>query len=155
MIELDEKGAKNFQMNDKCAAGTGRYLDKLADDILGIKVEELGDFSLKSDRLISLSTQCTVFAETEIISYLSRNESIENIAAGMHYSLAKRVIQMAKTANIKIKKEIVFSGGVARNIGMVKAIKDLLGEELIVPEEPQLTAALGAALMARERFRNS
>jgi len=155
VIELDEKGARNFQMNDKCAAGTGRYLDKLADDILGVKVEQLGKVSLKSDKLISLSTQCTVFAETEIISHLSRKESIENIAAGMHYSLAKRVIQMAGTANIKLKKDIVFSGGVARNIGMVKAIKDLLGEELIVPEEPQLTAARGAALMARERVGNS
>lgn len=72
----------------------------------------------------------------------------------MHYSLAKRVIQMGKTANITFKKDIVFSGGVARNIGMVKAIEDLLGEEVIVPEEPQLTAALGVALMAKERFRN-
>ncbi len=153
VIEIDEKGVRKFQMNDKCAAGTGRYLDKLADDILGIKVEQLGEFSLKSKKPIFLSTQCTVFAETEIISYLSSNESIENIASGMHYSLAKRVIQMGKAANIRFKKDIVFSGGVAKNIGMVKAIEDLLEEKVIVPKEPQLTAAFGVALMARERFR--
>jgi len=154
VIELDEKGVRRFQMNDKCAAGTGRYLDKLADDILGIKVEQLGEFSLKSKKSIFLSTQCTVFAETEIISYLSRNELVENIAAGMHYSLAKRVIQMGKAANIRFSKDIVFSGGVAKNVGMVKAIEDLLGEKVIIPQEPQLTAALGVALMAKEKFRS-
>ena len=154
VIELDEKGVRRFQMNDKCAAGTGRYLDKLADDILGIKVEQLGEFSLKSKKSIFLSTQCTVFAETEIISYLSRNELVENIAAGMHYSLAKRVIQMGKAANIRFSKDVVFSGGVAKNVGMVKAIEDLLGEKVIIPQEPQLTAALGVALMAKEKFRS-
>ncbi|MGB9498812.1 MAG: acyl-CoA dehydratase activase [Dissulfuribacterales bacterium] len=154
VIALDEKGIKKFQMNDKCAAGTGRYLDKLADGILKVDVGQLGDLSLKSDKMILLSTQCTIFAETEIISHLSHHESIENIAAGMHYSLAKRVVQMAKTANIRFTKDIVFSGGVARNAGMVKAIEDLLGEKVIVFKEPQLTAAFGVALMAKERFKN-
>lgn len=154
VIELDETGVKKFQMNDKCAAGTGRYLDKLANGILGINVEQLGDLSLKSGNPVSLTTQCTVFAESEIITYLSHSEPIENIVAGMHYSLAKRVIQMGRLASIGFKKDIVFSGGVARNTGMIKAIEDLLGEEVIVPKDPQLTAALGVALIARERFRN-
>lgn len=154
VIELDEKGVRKFQMNDKCAAGTGRYLDKLAKGILEIEVEQLGELSLKSSSPISISSQCTVFAESEIITYLSRSEPVENIASGMHYSLARRVIQMGKAANIRFEKDIVFSGGVARNTGMVKAIEDLLGEQVIVPEEPQLTAALGVALMAMERCRN-
>lgn len=153
VIELDEKGVKKFQMNDKCAAGTGRYLDKLAKDILQIEVEQLGELSLKSQSAVSLSTQCTVFAESEIISYLSRSEPIENIAAGLHYSLARRVIQIGKTASIRFDKEIILSGGVARNVGIVKAVTELLKKEVIVPENPQLTAALGAALMARERFK--
>jgi predicted CoA-substrate-specific enzyme activase len=153
IIELDDKGVKRFQMNDKCAAGTGRYLDKLAKGILEIEIEQLGDLSLRSSNPIHISSQCTVFAESEIISYLSRSEPIQNIAAGMHYSLARRVIQMGKAANIKFKKDVVFSGGVARNTGMVKAIENLLGEQVIIPEEPQLTAALGVALMAREGFR--
>jgi len=139
-------------MNDKCAAGTGRYLDKLAKGILEIEVEELGELSLKSNSPISMSSQCTIFAESEIINYLSHSEPIENIAAGMHYSLVRRVIQMGKTASIRFKKDIVFSGGVARNTGMVKALEDLLGEQVIVPEDPQSTAALGVALMARERY---
>lgn len=150
IIELDERGVRKFQMNDKCAAGTGRYLDKLAKDILGIDAEELGELSLKSINPTPISSQCTVFAESEIISHLSRKEPIENIAAGMHYSLVKRVVQMGKGVSIKFNKDIVFSGGVARNTGMVKALEDLLGERVIVPEDPQLTAALGAALMARE-----
>ncbi len=153
VIELDDKGVRKFQMNDKCAAGTGRYLDKLAKDILQIEVEQLGELALKSQSPVSLSTQCTVFAESEIISYLSRSEPIENIAAGMHYSLARRVIQIGKTASIRFDKEIILSGGVARNVGIVKAVTDLLKKEVIVPEDPQLTAALGAALMARERFK--
>jgi len=153
VIGLDEKGIKKFQMNDKCAAGTGRYLDKLANDILGIKVEQLGEYSLKSRKPLSISSQCTVFAETEIISFLSNRELIEDIIAGMHNSLAKRVIQMGRAANIKFETDIVFSGGVAKNVGIVKAIEMLLGEEVIVPQEPQLTAALGAALMAKDRFK--
>jgi len=151
IIELDENGVKKFQMNDKCAAGTGRYLDKLAKGILGIEVKQLGELSLKSNSPISISSQCTIFAESEIINYLSYREPIENIAAGMHYSLVRRVIQMGKAANIGFKKDIVFSGGVAKNTGMVKALEDLLGEQIIVPEDPQSTAALGVALMARER----
>jgi len=152
IIELDENGIKKFQMNDKCAAGTGRYLDKLAKGILEIEVEELGELSLKSNSPISMSSQCTIFAESEIINYLSHSEPIENIAAGMHYSLVRRVIQMGKAASIRFKEDIVFSGGVARNTGMVKALEDLLGEQVIVPEDPQSTAALGVALMARERY---
>jgi len=152
VIELDERGVvKKFQMNDKCAAGTGRYLDKLAEDIFQVGVEQLGEISLKSENPLVISAQCTVFAESEIISYLSQGKANEDIIAGMHNSLSKRVIDMGKSAFIIFKKDIVFSGGVAKNIGMIKALERLLGQKVIVPEEPQLTAALGAALMAKEK----
>jgi len=152
IIELDEKGVvKKFQMNDKCAAGTGRYLDKLAADIFQVGVEQLGQISLKSENPLVISAQCTVFAESEIISYLSQSKANEDIIAGMHNSLAKRVIDMGKSAFIKFKKDIVFSGGVAKNIGVINALECLLRQKVIVLEEPQLTAALGAALMAKEK----
>jgi len=152
VIELDERGlVKKFQMNDKCAAGTGRYLDKLAEDILQVGIEQLGEKSLKSDNPLVISAQCTVFAESEIISYLSQGKATEDIIAGMHNSLAKRVIDMGKSGFIKFKKDTVFSGGVAMNIGMVTALEHLLNQKVIIPKEPQLTAALGAALMAKKK----
>jgi predicted CoA-substrate-specific enzyme activase len=153
IIELDEKGnCKKFQMNDKCAAGTGRYLDKLATEILHVGVEQLGEISLKSKNPLALSAQCTVFAESEIISYLSHGEKIEDITAGMHRSLVRRVLDIGKSAFIKFEKDIVFTGGVAKNIGVVAALEQSLGQKIIVPTEPQLTAALGAALIAKRNF---
>jgi predicted CoA-substrate-specific enzyme activase len=151
IIELDERGVKKFQMNDKCSAGTGRYLDALAKNILGMELEQLGELSLKSKDPIKLSAQCTIFAESEIISFLSHSEPVENVIAGMHLSLARRVIQMGVTANIPFNKDIVFSGGVAKNRGMVETINNLLKQGIITPKEPQITGALGAALIAMER----
>ena len=151
IIELDERGVKKFQMNDKCSAGTGRYLDALAKNILGMELEQLGELSLKSKNPIKLSSQCTIFAESEIISFLSHSEPVENVIAGMHRSLARRVIQMGVTANIPFNKDIVLSGGVAKNRGMVETINNLLKQEIITPNEPQITGALGAALIAMER----
>lgn len=109
---------------------------------LEIDIEELGNLFLKSKNRISISTQCTVLAQSEIIACLSRSEPIENIAADMHYSLAKRVIQTGEAAGIRFKKDIVFSGGVARNTGMVRATKDLSGEEVTIPDAPQSMASL-------------
>ena len=151
IIELDEIGVKKFQMNDKCSAGTGRYLDALAKNILEMELEQLGELSLKSKDPIKITSQCTIFAESEIISYLSHSEPVENVIAGMHLSLARRVIQMGVTANIPFIQDIVLSGGVAKNKGMVVTIKNLLKQEVITPDEPQITGALGAALSAIER----
>lgn len=160
VISLDESGAVvKFQMNDKCAAGTGRYLDKLAEDVFQIAVEKLGEISLKSTKPVEISSQCTVFAESEIITYLSHKEPMENIIAGMHKSLVSRVIQMGKSAGIRYLEDIVFSGGVAKNIGVKKAFEDSLGKKVYVldllgKDTPQLTAALGAAQTAKEKFEN-
>jgi len=158
VISLDDNGAVvKFQMNDKCAAGTGRYLDKLAEDVFQIDVEMLGELSLKSEKPVEISSQCTVFAESEIITYLSHKEPKENIIAGMHRSLCSRVLQMGKSAGIRYREDIVFSGGVAKNVGVKKAFEILLGKEVLILDQldddtPQLTAALGAAQTAKEEF---
>lgn len=151
IIELDERGVKKFQMNDKCSAGTGRYLDALAKNILDMEIDQLGELSLKSKKPIKLSSQCTIFAESEIISFLSHSEPVENVIAGMHLSLARRVIQMGVTANIPFIKDIVLSGGVAKNKGIVETIKNIVKQEIVLLDEPQITGAMGAALIAMER----
>jgi predicted CoA-substrate-specific enzyme activase len=137
-------------MNDKCAAGTGRFLEVLTDRILNITVDELGPLSLKSKNPFVLSSICTVFAESEIISLLSEHKAKEDIAYGINKAIAKRVIGMGVGGQISYEEPIVFSGGVARNIGVVKAIEQELGKKVITLKEPQITAALGAAVFAKE-----
>jgi predicted CoA-substrate-specific enzyme activase len=152
IIELDEKGnISKFEMNDKCAAGTGRFLEVLSDRILNITLDELGPLSLKSKNPCILSSVCTIFAESEVVSYLSAGKTKEDIAAGLHRAIATRVISMGTTALINYKEPIVFSGGVARNVGVIKAIEEVLGKKVTTPKEPQITGALGAAVLAKER----
>lgn len=158
VISLDDNGlVKKFQMNDKCAAGTGRYLDKLAEDIFQISVKDLGEISSRSEKPVEISAQCTVFAESEIITYLSQKVPREDIIAGMHNALVARVIQMGVSAGIEYRDDVLFTGGVAKNIGVVKAMEEQLGKKVIVPKDlgedtPQLTAALGAAETGRVKF---
>jgi len=152
VIAVDDKGqVARFEMNDKCAAGTGRFLEVLTERILNIPLEELGPISLKARNPCTLSSVCTVFAETEIVSLLSEDKSKEDIAHGMHRAIAKRVINMGRGAQIKFREPIVFSGGVAKNVGVVQAIEEELGMKVLIPDEPQITAALGAAILAKER----
>jgi len=139
----------DFVMNDKCAAGTGRFLEVTA-ATLGIRLEDMGDISLKSTKKIQLSNLCTIFAQQEVVALLSRAEKVEDIIAGLHYALASRVAVLAR--RLKIEPDVVLTGGVAKNIGMVKAMKEILGCELLVPEEPLLTGALGAAILAKENY---
>ena len=152
VMELDKDGGViRFEMNDKCAAGTGRFLEVLTERILNLPLDELGPLALRSKQHCTLSSVCTVFAESEIISLLSEHKTKEDIAYGISKAIAKRVIGMGSGGQISYKEPIVFSGGVARNIGVVKAIEEELGKEVITPEEPQITAALGAALFAKEQ----
>ena len=137
----------DFVMNDKCAAGTGRFLEVTA-TTLAIKLEDMGQISLKATRKIPISNLCTVFAQQEVVALLSRGEKLENILAGLHDALASRVVALAR--RLGIKPDLVLTGGVAKNIGMVKAMKESLGCEILVPEEPLLTGALGAAILAKE-----
>lgn len=150
----DAKGLKinngklvDFVMNDKCAAGTGRFLEVTA-ETLGIKLEDLGPLSLKSTRTVSISSVCTVFAQHEVVSRLSEGIAAEDIVAGIHDAIAGRVARMVQ--RLKVEPEVVFTGGVAKNIGVVKALENNLGCPVSVADSPLLTGALGAALLGRE-----
>jgi predicted CoA-substrate-specific enzyme activase len=140
-------------MNDKCAAGTGRFLEVLSERILQVRLEDLSSLSFECRNPCILSSVCTVFAETEIVSYLSENRTKEDVICGMNRAIAKRVIGMGKAGRIHYKEPVVFSGGVANNVGVAEAIEKELGKKVLIPKEPQLTAALGAALFAKERYK--
>ncbi|CEN76984.1 activator of 2-hydroxyisocaproyl-CoA dehydratase [[Clostridium] sordellii] len=145
-LKLDENGIMlNFLMNDKCAAGTGRFLDVMA-KIVEVDVSDLGDISIKSKNEVSISNTCTVFAESEVISHLSNDIAIEDIVAGIHTSVAKRVASLVK--RLGVREDVVMVGGVAKNSGVVKAMEKELETKIIVPDIPQLTGALGAAIYA-------
>jgi predicted CoA-substrate-specific enzyme activase len=147
-IALNERGGvADFVMNDKCAAGTGRFLEVMA-NALGVKLEKLGELSLKAKRKVKISSTCTVFAESEVISHIANNISAEEIIAGIHEAIASRIVSLAH--RIPIKKDIVLTGGVAKNIGVKKALEDRLGMEIKTPEEPQIIGAIGAAIFGKK-----
>lgn len=152
IISLDNDGhVKNFAMNDKCAAGTGRFLDMIARN-LEVDVDELGNYHLHSSGVpLTINSTCTVFAESEIIGLLAGGSGKAEIIAGIHYSIAKRVVRLAKRIG-PLGGVIVFDGGPAMNKGLVQAIEDELMQKIIVPINPQITTAYGAALIARETF---
>jgi predicted CoA-substrate-specific enzyme activase len=149
-IKLNDRGRmESFIMNEKCAAGTGRFLDVMA-GVLETTVDRLGDLSEDADKVIDISTTCTVFAESEVISLLSTGESIANIVAAIHRSVAKRVCGLAQRAGVE--PSVVMTGGVAQNKGVVKELSRELNLEVKVPPHPQMTGALGAALLAYEQL---
>ncbi|WP_456403704.1 acyl-CoA dehydratase activase [Hydrogenimonas sp.] len=151
-IGLDEEGnVVNFAMNDRCAAGTGKFLDVAAAK-LEIDVEELGEYHFRaSGTPLAINSTCAVFAESEIIGLLGNEHSREDIVAGIHFSIAKRIIRLAR--KVGLNDVVYFDGGPALNAGLVAAIEDELGRELAIPDYPQITTALGAALLAREGYR--
>ncbi len=134
-----------FVMNDKCAAGTGRFLDVMA-KILEVDVGGLAELSAKSTERISISNVCTVFAESEVISQLAAGKKREDIAAGIHMSVANRVAGLAR--RVGIEPDVVLTGGVAQNLGVVRAMSEILEMNIIPAPMPQLTGALGAAIFA-------
>ncbi|MFC1921188.1 acyl-CoA dehydratase activase [Chloroflexota bacterium] len=155
----DSKGLKikdgkliDFVMSDKCAAGTGRFLEVLS-DALGLKVEDLGDISQKSTRKVKINSVCTVFAQQEVISRLSDGVLLEDVVAGLHDAIASRVSSMAR--KLKVEPDIVFTGGVAKNAGVARALGEKLGYEIFTPDEPLLSGALGAALLGKEIVLNA
>ena len=146
-IRVSEEGTvSDFVMNDKCAAGTGRFFEVMA-GVLELSLEELGFVSLTAESVCKISSICTVFAESEVISLRAERQRVEDIIAGIHSSCAKRICAMA--SQIGITSPVVFTGGVAKNKGMQKALEEEFNTQLIIPEEPQLMGALGAALIAR------
>lgn len=152
VIELDASGIiSKFEMNDKCAAGTGRFFEVLTERLLGVSMQELGPLSLESENPCTISSMCTIFAESEIISFLSEGVKKEDISMGMNLSIARRIIAMGKAGRIMFPEPIVFSGGVANNVGVRAAFEKLLGKKVDAIENPQFTGAYGAAISAREK----
>lgn len=148
-ISLDESGAvADFVMNDKCAAGTGRFLEVMAQILQAGSVDHMGPLSLKAKAPCSISSTCTIFAESEVISLRAEGASREDLIAGVHRAVASRVGVMAR--RIKVRPEVVFTGGVAKNIGIKRALEQEFGVTVVVPDEPQIVGALGAALMAAD-----
>jgi predicted CoA-substrate-specific enzyme activase len=149
-ISVGERGEiLDFCMNDKCAAGTGRFLGA-ASAALDIPLGELGPTALRSNKPVRISTTCTVFAESEILSWLGKGKTVEDILLGVHQSMASRSIGLLR--RVGIESEISFTGGVARNIGMVRALEAGLKSELNVSEESHYMGALGAALFALDHI---
>lgn len=150
-IEIDDTGnVVNFAMNDKCAAGTGRFLDVAARN-LELDLEELGTYHFQSTGApLSINSTCTVFAESEIIGLLANGHGKGEIVAGIHYSIAKRTARLARRVGVDGK--VYMDGGPALNKGLVAALSDELEREIVVPQTPQTTTALGAALLARSEF---
>lgn len=150
VISLDENGfVKNFAMNDKCAAGTGRFLEMVSRN-LEIDIEDLGILHLAyKGAPLAVNSTCAVFAESEIISLLANEHGIGEIIKGVHYSIAKKISRLAN--RVGVDDLIMFEGGTALNQGMKEALEDELMREVFVPENPQLTTAFGAAIIAKER----
>ncbi|MBA7478114.1 2-hydroxyisocaproyl-CoA dehydratase activator [subsurface metagenome] len=151
VISLGESGRViEFVMNDKCASGTGRFLESAAQLVLYVPLEELGRLSSMATNVCKISSTCTVFAQTEIVSLLAAGESKENIIAGLHYAIASRVGSMVN--RVGVRPVIMMSGGVAKNMGVREALERELKTEIMVPTtiDPQLVGALGAALIAEE-----
>lgn len=138
--------------NDQCASGTGRFLQVVAKP-LGIDPEEMGRLSLRSQKTVEINNTCAVFAESEIISLIHQQHRPEDIAKAVFQGLVRRIYTLI--IKVDFKQDLVLAGGVAKNVGMVKAMEDQAGCPVLVPEEPMIIGALGGALIAMERKKNS
>ena len=137
----------DFAMNDKCAAGTGRFLEVMA-RALELDLELLGEMALKSRAPSRISSLCTVFAESEVISLIAKGELRENIVAGIHESIGSRVVAMAGRLNFRPRA--MMTGGVAKNKGLVRMLSEKIGMPLEVSPHAQVIGAIGAALLAKD-----
>ncbi|MGA1848917.1 MAG: acyl-CoA dehydratase activase [Thermoplasmatota archaeon] len=139
----------NFAMNDKCAAGTGRFLEVLA-RVLEVPLDEMGPLSLRSKDPVDITTTCLVFAKSEVANLIFQGYSNEDIIMGIHKAVARRLAAMAK--KVGVRDVVFFDGGPAKNIGMVHAMERELGRKMYVPEMPQIVTATGAAILAAEEL---
>ena len=148
VIRLTSDGfVESFAMNDKCAAGTGRFLEVMA-HAMDISINSFGELSLKSNIKVPISSTCTVFAESEIISKIAEGHDRTDIIAGIHNAIADRILGLASSVGINFP--IGLTGGVAKNKGVVKAICDRIENEVLIPDEPQIIGAYGAAIFAKD-----
>jgi predicted CoA-substrate-specific enzyme activase len=137
----------DFAMNDKCAAGTGRFIEVIADS-LGVPLDKVGDLSLQSKNPAKISNICTIWAQQEVAASLAKGVPIPDLLAGVHRSLADRIGRMVN--RLKVEESVIVTGGGGKNKGLLKALSEQLGHEILVPKEPLLTGALGAALLGKE-----
>ena len=152
-ISIDENGAvKNFLMNDKCAAGTGRFLEMMA-RTLGLSLEEMSKKGLEWKENVIISSMCTVFAESEVVSLVAQNKDVADIIHGLNVSVASKVGALAARLGKDNPGEYMMTGGVAKNEGIIRALEEKLGAKLYICDEAQLCGALGAALFAGEKCR--
>jgi predicted CoA-substrate-specific enzyme activase len=148
VIRLDGQGRNvDFQMNDKCAAGTGRFLEVMA-QALEVRLEDLGTLSRAAPRTIKISSTCTVFAESEVVSLIAENQPREVIIRGLHDAIADRILGLVQ--RVGLEETVTLTGGVAKNEGVVRALEERMKVKLFIPPEPQIIGALGAALIARD-----
>ncbi len=148
VISLSPEGkVAKFEMNDRCAAGTGKFLEFMA-TALQIPIERFGDYALQADKKIHINSMCTVFAETEATSLMAQGETPANIAMGLHVAIAQRTMSMLR--RLGGAAPLVFAGGVAHNPCIRKLLKESLKQEVITPDDPDMVGALGAALHARD-----
>jgi len=148
-IRVGEDGdVKDFVMNDKCAAGTGRFLSNSAETV-GLTLDEIGPISMEAKKPVRLSTVCAVFVESDIMSYLAEGKTVPDILGGVHSAIAARTVGLVR--RVGIESEVTFTGGVSRNIGMVKALEERLGMPVNVCSDSHYIGAIGAAIFALER----
>jgi len=149
-VRIDAAGrVVEFEMNDKCAAGTGRFIEVMA-NALKVDLDLIGDLSLKHRKDLTISSICTVFAESEVISLVSEGEELEDILFGIHRAIADRTMGLVNRLG-GVEQEVVMAGGVAKNTGVVQALEKVMGTDVKIPFEPQVVSALGAALLALEK----
>jgi len=147
-IKIDANGkTTDFVMNDKCAAGSGRFIEVIA-DTLGVPLDKVGDISLQSENPAMISNICTIWAQQEVAVSLAKGIPIFDLLAGVHKSLADRISRMVN--RLRVEEAVIVTGGGGKNKGLLKALSEQLGHEILVPEEPLITGALGAALLGKE-----
>jgi predicted CoA-substrate-specific enzyme activase len=153
VVAVDPSGLPvDFAMNDRCAAGTGRFFQVMA-EALGVELEELGELALSAHAPVTISSVCTVFAESEIVGLIAQGVRRTDIAAGICGSVAKRVANLV--ARVGARPALVLTGGVAHNVGVLQALSEAVGMPITVASDPQLVGAIGAAIIAAERAQAS
>ena len=150
VIRVDNGRVEDFEMNDRCAAGTGKFLEVMA-HTLGYPIEQFGYEALGARETVSINSMCTVFAESEVVSLIAQGRLPQNIALGLHQSIANRIMTMLGKTGYGDK--VVFAGGVAKNPCLVRLLEHRLGRKLHIPQEPQIVGAIGAALSANNQRR--
>ncbi|MDO9333494.1 MAG: acyl-CoA dehydratase activase [Dehalococcoidales bacterium] len=148
-IKCDGQGRLlNFTMNDKCAAGTGRFFELIA-KVMDLPLSDIGELSLETDDEVRMSSTCAVFGKSEVASLMRQGRNKSDILGGVHTAVSDRIVTLLR--RVGITPDLAITGGIARNIGIVKRVEKRVGCRALIPEEPQIIGALGAALFARDR----